>query len=406
VKPFGNTTEQFIVPYFRPPTLNKEKYYSLLDEVFASGIFTNNGPKLLNLEKAIAEIHHYDYCAVVTNATLGLQILYKALNLKSHVITTPFSFVATSSTLLWEELEPVFVDVDEKSLTIDPDLIEQSIKSTTSAVLGVNVFGNTCDYEKISWICKNKNLHEIYDSAHSYGIVDKKARDKTRIEVLSFHSTKVFSTFEGGAILTNSKVLYDKIVKTRNFGFAGMDHVTLVGTNAKMDEIRAAYGIHQLSNLDLVKNKLKTIHQKYLTEIQTIEGLQFVGNNSENSNFHYFPIRIDSLSCQLSRDEVWAFLWSQGIQTRRYFYPLISKFAPYKRFSSHTPIAQRAAEEILCLPCYYDLSDEMISKVIATIQMGMTAGKEIVYKSVKENLEKPYFQPVAAAFKNKALYGY
>lgn len=401
-----NKPAEMKIPYFRPPVTCREGYYKLLDEVFDSAIFTNNGPKVTSLERKIADLHRYEYCAIVTNATIGLQLLFKCLNLKNKVITTPFTFVATASSLVWEGAEPYFVDIEEDKLTIDANEVSKQICNETKAVLGVNVFGNVCDYDEISWLCRKNNLYEIYDSAHSFGIVDSKNNKNNAIEILSFHSTKVFSTVEGGAILTNNKELYEKIIKVRNFGFSGMDHVTLVGTNAKMDEFRASYGIHQLESIEKIRYRLKDIQIKYLLELDKLPEISFVGNRDLNSNYHYFPIRINGRGKGITRDDVWGYLWSQGIQTRRYFYPIISSFEPYSKYSGKTPVAKNASEEILCLPCYFDLSDEMIFEVTKQIKLCLSMEKSKIDKIIKTNYEESYFFPVAQSLENKKIFGY
>ncbi|MBL7544819.1 MAG: DegT/DnrJ/EryC1/StrS family aminotransferase [Bdellovibrionaceae bacterium] len=406
MKNLSTAENPIVVPYFKPLTVEREKYYELLDEVFDSAIFTNNGPKALSLEKEIARIHEFKYCAVVTNATIGLQILYKTLNLKKRVITTPFSFVATTSTLVWESIQPKFVDIEERNLTIDSKKIEKSIDNSTEAILGVNVFGNSCDYDAISYICKKNDIFEIYDNAHSFGIVDSKGFDRSSVQVLSFHSTKVFSTIEGGAILTNNRALYEKIVQVRNFGFAGMDHVTEVGTNGKMDEFRASFGLHQLLFFYKVKERLREINRYYTSEISKIPCIEFVGNSNYNSNHHYYPIRINEKKNGVNRDLIWAYLWSQGIQTRRYFYPLISKFSPYREFFEETPIAAQASEEILCLPCYFDLSDDSARKVVAGIQKAISIGATAIEEAVKSKENEDFFRPVKIAFQERSKNGY
>lgn len=363
-----------LVPYFRPRAIEAGVFHDRVDQILKDRWFTNAGPMVHELENAVAKLHQVGHCVLVCNATIGLQLVLKALDLQGEIITTPFTFVATTHAIMWQRLTPVFCDIDPERLTISPDKIEALITPHTSAILGVHVFGQFCDVEAIARIARKHRLRVLYDAAHSFQTAYKgtPVGHFGDAEVLSFHGTKLFHTFEGGAILTNDSKLAARLRLLKNFGFNGLDTVEHIGTNAKMNEVSAAYGLSMLPVIPATIERLERLHKLYRRRLSAIRGLKLFEPSAEvRGNNQYLPIFVQD-DFGLSRDELWVHLWDRGIQTRRYFYPGTHLCEPYRSempwFRDLLPETRQAAGTILCLPCYYDLTDRQASRVCEVIE--------------------------------------
>lgn len=353
-----------MIPVTKPYLPNKEKYQSYVDRIFASGWLTNNGVFLQELEQRLAEYLGVKNIILVANGSLALQLAYKALELKGEVITTPFSFVATTNTLAWEGLTPIFTDIDPSSFNIDPAQIEAHITPNTSAIVPVHVFGNPCDVEAIQAIADKNNLKVIYDAAHAFGSEYKgqSVLNYGDISTLSFHATKLFHTIEGGAVITNDDKLAKKIRLMINFGITTPTTIDSVGTNAKMNEFEAAMGLCVLDEIETIKQQRANIWQIYTQEIA--DKFQFQHWNKYGKNNHaYAPILFDSEE-QLLKIE--AQLKEHDITPRRYFYPSLDTldYLETKQVCEHS---RNIAGRILCVPIFPELEKEDQNKVISAL---------------------------------------
>lgn len=349
-------------------------FLPLLEQIWDSKILTNGGPFHQQLETALCEYLGVNHLSLCSNGTLGLVIALQALGVSGEVITTPYSFVATAHSLLWNGLQPVFVDIDPETLNLDPACIEAAVTDRTSAILAVHCYGRPCDVNAIQNIAERYKLKVIYDAAHAFGVGDSQGGSLLAhgdLSVLSFHATKVFHTFEGGAIICPDAQTKHHIDCLKNFGFIDETTVIEPGINGKMSEINAAIGLLQLRNLDASFSKRRKIDAAYREGLQGISGIRchFAGKSSA-SNFSYFPILIDK-RYSLTRDELYTKLRANGIFARRYFYPLIANFPMYKNMPSamekNLPLANEAASQVLCLPIYSSLSMENVKKIVNII---------------------------------------
>lgn len=362
--------QTFVTQPFLPPLSEFSPY---LQSIWENKILTNSGPFHQELEAKLCEFLGVKYISLFSNGTLALITALQALNINGEVITTPYSFVATSHSLLWTNNVPVFVDIDPKTMNMDPKLIEKAITSRTKAILPVHCYGYPCDYSSIDKIAKKHNLKVIYDSAHAFNVKinNESILNFGDLSVLSFHATKVFNTFEGGAIICHSKELKQRIDNLKNFGFTDETTVVEAGINAKMSEINSAFGLLQLKYINEAIDRRKAIDEYYREKLLNVSGLEIpTWQLCIQSNYSYFPILIDS-NFNLSRDELYFKLKDFGINARRYFYPLISNFQMYKEYpsslSSNLVNATQVAESVICLPIYPDLSKEIQDKIIDLI---------------------------------------
>lgn len=341
----------------------------LLEGVWDRRILTNGGPLHEQLERELADYLGVQHISLFANGTLALLVALKSLRLQGEVITTPFSFVATSEALSWNGLQPVFADIQDGSYGLDPASIEASITPHTTAILPVHCYGFPCDVEAIQRIADDYNLKVIYDAAHSFGVECHcgSLLQHGDLAVLSFHATKVFNTFEGGAIVSPDAKTKKRIDRLKNFGFVDELTVAANGINAKMSELHAAVGIAQLKGIDLAIAERKRVAELYLEKLNGVPGLELPDfSSAQRANYAYFPVRITP-EAQQDRDAVVKELRSHGIIPRRYFHPLISQFQYYcsnpTADPSRYPVAIRAAAEVLCLPIYPDLEDREISRI-------------------------------------------
>ncbi len=359
----------FVTQPFLPPL---EEFIPYLQQIWESKILTNGGHFHSELERALCEYLGVSNVALFANGTLGLVTALQALRITGEVITTPYSFVATSHALLWNGIRPVFVDIDPETLNIDPSKIEAAITPQTTAILPVHCYGHPCDIEAIQSIADNYNLKVIYDGAHAFGVRDSGGSILRHgdLSILSFHATKTFTTFEGGAVICPDDKTKQRINHLKNFGFVNETTVVAPGINGKMSEFNAALGLLQLKYIDAAIARRAEIDQLYRQLLSGIDGISCVHSTGEKvSNHGYFSILVDS-GYPLGRDELYEKLKENGYYTRRYFYPLISDFPMYRGLPSarrdNLPVASKMADEVLCLPIYPEL-EESVVRAIATV---------------------------------------
>lgn len=343
-----------------------EKFKQYVDKIFDSGWITNNGQMVKELEKRLKEYLGVKHIILVSNGTLALQVAYKLLDLAGEVITTPFSFVATTSSLVWEGLKPVFVDIDSDTFCLDYNKLEEKITRNTSAILPVHVFGNGCEVEEIDKIAQKYDLKVIYDAAHAFGVKYKgeSILNYGDVSVLSFHATKVFHTIEGGALIINEDQLYDKARKLINFGITGPDTIDGIGINAKMNEFQAAMGLCVLDDIENIIKGRQKVYENYLNEFSGINQIKLqVINKNCTQNYSYFPIVVSSEKVLLKIKEK---LEANNIYPRRYFYPSLNTLSYVDEYEANN--SYNISNNILCLPIYYNLELEQQQKIIKIIK--------------------------------------
>jgi dTDP-4-amino-4,6-dideoxygalactose transaminase len=361
--------------YVTQPSLPPlEEFQPYLEQIWESKWLTNGGPFHQELEEKLAAYLGVEHLALFTNGTIALITALQCLRISGEVITTPFSFVATAHSLLWNGIKPVFVDIHPESFNLDPEKIEAAITPQTAAIMPVHVYGRPCNVEGIQKIAETYGLKVIYDAAHAFGVSYKGASllKHGDLSILSFHATKVFNTFEGGAIVCPDAKTKKRIDDLKNFGYA--DEVTVVapGINGKMNEVQAAFGLLQLKHIDAAIDARRKIDAQYREELSTVSGISCPPLPAEAAyNFAYFPVLLGK-EYPLSRDDLNAKLRAHGIYPRRYFYPLISDFPMYRGLpsaaGSNLPSARKAADHVLCLPIYPDLEAAAIARIVAVIR--------------------------------------
>jgi dTDP-4-amino-4,6-dideoxygalactose transaminase len=350
-----------------------EEFIPYLQQIWDSKWLTNNGPFHQQLEQALCDYLGVKHLALFANGTLALITALQALRITGEVITTPYSFVATSHSLLWNGIKPVFVDIDPLTLNLDPDKIEAAITPQTTAIMPVHCYGHPCDVERIQQIADNYGLKVIYDAAHAFGVQrhDGSVLNHGDLSVLSFHATKVFNTFEGGAIICHDAKTKQHIDHLKNFGFVDETTVVAPGINGKMSEINSAFGLLQLKGIDAALQQRKVIDARYRAALKDVEGIVCLPDKNELvSNYSYFPILVRS-DYSLSRDVLYQKLRDNDIHARRYFYPLISDFPMYRGMPSaahaNLPVARKMAEQVICLPIFPELKAGAVDEIVALI---------------------------------------
>ena len=356
----------YVTRPFLPPLEELQPY---LEQIWANRQLTNAGPFHQQFEQALCEYLGVEHISLFANGTLALVTALQALRITGEVITTPYSFVATAHSLLWNGIKPVFVDIDPETLNLDPDKIEAAITPQTTAILPVHVYGRPCAVERIQAIADTYGLKAIYDAAHAFAVEDEGGSILRHgdLSILSFHATKVFTTFEGGAIISPDAKTKKRIDYLKNFGFA--DEVTVVapGINGKMNEFQAAIGLLQLKYVDSALEQRAGIDQRYRELLADIPGIRFLPHpDSRRHNYSYFPILVEP-EYPLTRDELYRRFRENNIYVRRYFYPLISEFPMYRALPSakliNLPTAKKVADQVICLPIYPNLDIGMIDEM-------------------------------------------
>lgn len=354
------------------PDLNE--FHEMLKEIWESKWITNNGSFHRQLEAELAKYLKVPYVSLFTNGTLPLITALQALRITGEVITTPYSFVATTHSLWWNGIKPVFVDIDPATGNIDPDKIEAAITPKTTAIMPVHVYGKPCDTERIQAIADKYGLKVIYDAAHAFGVEVNGVSilNAGDMSTLSFHATKVYNTVEGGALIMHDEKTKKRIDYLKNFGFAGETEVVAPGINSKMDEIRAAYGLLNLKQVDASIEARHQVAIQYRESLRSVEGITFMDDMPGiKHNYSYFPIFVDAEKYGMTRDELYFKMKEQNVLGRRYFYPLISEFSTYRGLPSanpeNLPNAHKMADSVICLPMHHELGNEDINKIINII---------------------------------------
>jgi dTDP-4-amino-4,6-dideoxygalactose transaminase len=367
----NNNKKIFVTQPFLPPL---EEFIPYLEEIWDNKILTNGGEYHRQFEKELADFLGVKYISLFCNGTLALITALQALRIKGEVITTPYSFVATTHSLWWNNIKPVFIDIEPEYCNIDTSKIESAITPNTTAILPVHIYGNPCNIEKINDIADTYNLKVIYDACHAFGVKvnNESILNFGDLSILSFHATKVFNTFEGGAIICHDSKMKKRIDFLKNFGFA--DEVTIVapGINAKMNEFQSAFGLLQLKYFYENRTKRKKIYDYYVSKLIGIKGLKFLKPDKHTEyNYSYFPVFIDESKFGKTRDEVYDLLKKNNVYSRRYFYPLISEFPIYRNLksanSSNLQVAKKISERVLCLPIFTDLKLNQVEKIYKII---------------------------------------
>lgn len=347
----------------RPSLPPLEEFIPYLEKIWDAKVLTNGGPFHQQLELELAKYLGVEFISLFSNGTIALVAALKALKIRGDVITTPYSFIATAHSLLWNDLNPVFIDIDPDTFNIDPKRIEAAITPKTQAILAVHCYGYPCDTDAIEEIAKRNKLKVIYDAAHAFGVEDDDGSILKHgdLSVLSFHATKVFNVFEGGAVISRNADMKRSIDQLKNFGFINEAEIDAVGINGKLSELNSSFGLIQLQHVDAEITRRKLVDQRYRQRLANIAGICIPKSSAKVENYSYFPVMIEG-KFSVSRDQLYEKLKELDIYTRRYFYPLISNFSMYSLFESSSPvnlpIANRIADQILCLPIYSELALE------------------------------------------------
>jgi dTDP-4-amino-4,6-dideoxygalactose transaminase len=362
----------YVTQPFLPP---REEYNEYLKDIWDSKWLTNNGKYHQALEKALCDYLGVKYISLFANGTLALVTALQALRITGEAITTPYSFVATTHALWWNNIKPVFVDIESNSFNLDPEKIEAAITPKTTAIIPVHVYGTPCYVKRIKEIADTYGLKVIYDACHTFGVTinDTPVLCFGDLSVMSFHATKVFHTFEGGAIVCHDNATKKRIDNLKNFGFVNETTVNAPGINAKMNEIQAAMGLLQLKYIDGVIEKRKQIADLYREGLNDIEGISFMNDITEVKHcYSNFPVLIDKEKYGMSRNFVYERLKKHNIFTRRYFYPLISQFPTYRGLESakpgKMPIAEKVTEKVICLPLYPNLDYDIVKRIVKLLK--------------------------------------
>jgi len=349
------------------------EFIPYLEKIWDNKILTNGGPMHEELERELCNYLGVNEIALFNNGTIALLTALQALRITGEVITTPYSFVATAHSLLWNGIKPIFVDIDPITLNIDPNKIEAAITPQTTAIMPVHCYGNPCDIKKIQEIADNYNLKVIYDAAHAFGVTDEGGSILRHgdLSAISFHATKVFNTFEGGAIICPDKKTKTRINNLKNFGIVDETTVVAPGINGKMSEINAGFGLLQLKHVENTIQRRKEIDETYRKAFSNTKGICVVPQSGQvNANYAYFPILVED-DFRLNREGLYNYLKENNVFSRRYFYPLISDFSMYKGMKSaareNLPVANEISRKVLCLPIYPNLTDADQERVISLI---------------------------------------
>ncbi|EQC1056701.1 TPA: DegT/DnrJ/EryC1/StrS family aminotransferase [Providencia rettgeri] len=361
-----------------------EELTPYLEDIWSKKWLTNNGHYHQLLEKELCDYLKVDYISLFSNGTLALIMALQSLEIKGEVITTPYSFVATSHAILLNNLKPVFVDIDPNTFNIDPKKIEEAITENTSAILPVHVYGNPCNHDAIQKIADKYGLKVIYDAAHAFGVTKNglSILNWGDLSILSFHATKAYSTIEGGAIICHTKEMKEKLDRLKNFGYESEIEISMLGSNAKMNEIQAAFGLVTLKHIDNAIKVRNNIAKLYRDKISTIKGLTcLLPSEGVAFNDSYFPIFINEDEFGISRDEFYFHLKENNILSRRYFYPLITDFDFYKESSSiikhDLSIAKTISDSVICLPIHHSISQDDLDFILKQLDVAANKRKEL-----------------------------
>ena len=362
--------------YVTSPLLpSLEDFTFLLKEIWESKMLTNNGNFHQKLEEELAKYLKVPYLSLFTNGTLPLITALQAMRITGEVITTPFSFVATTHSLWWNGIKPVFVDIEPETCNLDPSKIEAAITPRTTAIMPVHVYGKPCKTKEIQEIANKYGLKVIYDAAHAFGVEinGESILNFGDMATLSFHATKVYNTLEGGALVVHDEQTKKRIDYLKNFGFASETEVVAPGINSKVDEVRAAYGLLNLKQVDHAINSRRKVAIRYRDELQGVKGITFFSDiPGVRHNYSYFPIFINAEEYGMTRDELYFKMKEYNVFGRRYFYPLISTFSTYRGLDSanpdNLPVATQMSNNVICLPMHHALSENEVEYILQIIK--------------------------------------
>lgn len=368
----------------RPNIGNRERFLERINEMLDRRWFTNKGPYVQEFEDTVADLVGVKHCIAMCNGTVALEIAIRAAELEGEVIVPSFTFIATAHALQWQEITPVFCDIDPISYCIDPRRIEELITPRTSGIIGVHVWGHPCDVESLADIAHRRKLKLLYDAAHAFGssCQGRMIGNFGSAEVFSFHATKFFNTLEGGAVVTNDDELAAKVRLMKNFGFAGYDSVIYVGTNGKMDEVSAAMGLSLLEVLDELISVNYRNYKQYRRELEDVPGIKLIEyDEAQKRNYHYIVLDIDEAKTHVGRDELQQILWAENILARRYFYPGCHRMEPYRSNFPHAglllPETEKITKRVLSLPTGTSIGPDDISEVCQIIRLVIAHGSEV-----------------------------
>lgn len=366
--------ENKVITVTSPLLPSLDDFMPYLQDIWNRKWLTNNGHYHQELEKALCKYLEVPYISLFTNGTLPLMVALQTLRITGEVITTPYSFVATTHSLWWNGIKPVFVDIDLDTCNIDPEKIEAAITPKTTAIMPVHVYGKPCSMERIQSIADKYGLKVIYDAAHAFGVKinGKSVLNAGDMSTLSFHATKVYNTVEGGALICHDEKMKKRIDYLKNFGFAGETEIVAPGINGKMDEIRAAYGLLNLKQVDVAIEARRQVAIRYREALRKVSGISFMEDvPGVSHNYSYFPIFVDARKYGMTRDELYFKMKEQDVLGRRYFYPLISEFSTYRGLESarpeNLPVAHKVADSVICLPMHHGLSVDDVRRIIEII---------------------------------------
>jgi dTDP-4-amino-4,6-dideoxygalactose transaminase len=363
----------------RPNVGNRERLLNRINDMLDRNWFTNNGPYVQEFESELAAFAGVRHCVAMCNATISLEIAIRALGLTGEVIVPSFTFIATAHALQWQEITPVFCDIDPRTHTLDPAQVEKMITPRTTGIIGVHTWGHSCDIDALESIARGRNLHLLFDAAHAFACSykGKPIGGFGRCEVFSFHATKFFNTFEGGAVLTNDDALAEKIRLMRNFGFSGYDNVIYIGTNGKMTEVCAAMGLTSLESVkEFIQINRRNYHA-YRRGLEGVPGLSVIAyDESEQANYQYIVCELDEHVAGLTRDELVAVLFAENILARRYFFPGCHRMEPYRSYFPHAslvlPETEKLCRRVMALPTGTGVNLQTISRICEIIRTAVS----------------------------------
>lgn len=368
----------------RPNIGSRPELVARINDILDRRWLTNNGCYVQEFEHRVAELTRTKHCIATCNGAVALEIAIRALELKGEVIMPAFTFIATAHALQWQEITPVFADIDAATHLIDPASVEKLITPRTSGILGVHLWNQTCDIEALEGIAQRRKLHLLFDAAHAFACSHqgKMIGNFGDAEVFSFHATKFVNCLEGGAIVTNNGELARKMRLMKNFGFFGYDHVGYIGTNGKMNEMSAAMGLTSLDSLDKFVAINKANHARYAESLTGIPGIRLLRfSNGERRNYQYVVAEVDAPECPLTRDEVLNLLWTENVQARRYFFPGCHRMEPYRSYFPNAglllPQTERVAERVLILPTGQTVDAAIIDSTCEIIRLGVAHAPEV-----------------------------
>lgn len=363
----------------RPNVGSRECFLHRINDMLDRNWLTNNGPYVQEFESRVADFAGVDHCVAMCNATISLEIATRALDLKGEVIVPSFTFIATAHALQWQEITPVFCDIDPRTHNLDPAQVEKMITPRTTGIIGVHTWGRPCDVEALESIAQRRNLHLLFDAAHAFGCSykGKVIGGFGRCEIFSFHATKFFNTFEGGAVLTNDDALAEKMRLMRNFGFRGNDNVIYIGTNGKMTEVCAAMGLTSLESVSEFTDINRRNYQVYQHELNDIPGVtQMAYDGSQRTNYQYIVLEVNELEAGLTRDELVQVLTTENVLARRYFYPGCHRMEPYCSYFPHAalllPETEKLSQRVMVLPTGTSVTEKMIAQICQIIRTGVS----------------------------------